>query len=127
MVHGAAAGRQDDALCVQQHKFKLVLLVELLDDAPQDIGAAFGGGCGVPRRARGLQAAHDGGKTIFHRALDTAVEVVVAVVQEQSLRQHEHQHRDQQAAAYPAADNAGGLHGGELLSCGILVGGERAG
>ncbi len=53
----------------------------------------------------GLQAAHDGGKTIFHRALDTAVEVVVAVVQEKSLRQHEHQHRDQQAAAYPAADN----------------------
>ena len=53
-------------------------------NAPQDIGAAFCGGCGVPRRARGLQAAHDGGKTIFHRALDTAVEVVVAVVQERS-------------------------------------------
>ena len=121
-AHGAAAGRQNDALAVQQHELELVLLVELLNHAAQGLAAAFGSGRSIPRRAGGLQAAHDGGKTAFHRTFHPAVEVIVAVIQEQPLGNRQHQHGDEQAAAYPAADDTARLHEGGLLSGWIFWG-----
>ena len=104
-VHRAAAGCQDHALIVQQHKLKLVLFVKLLNHAAQDLPAAFGGDGHIPRRAGGLQAAHHGGEAVFHSALNAAVQVVIAVIEEKPLRQHQHQHGDKQAAAHPSADD----------------------
>ena len=91
------------------------------------LAAAFGSGRSVPRRAGGLQAAHDGGKTAFHRTFHPAVEVIVAVIQEQPLGNRQHQHGDEQAAAYPAADDTARLHEGGLLSGGIFWGAEVSG
>ena len=105
-----AAVCQNDARCVQQHKFKLVFFVELLHRAAQGAGAAFGGDSGIARRAGCLQASLDGGKPVFHRALHAAVQCAVAEIQKQPLRQNQCQHGHQQAAAHPSLHNTGGLH-----------------
>ena len=88
MVHGAAAGRKMTPCASSSINSNL----------------SFSSNCSTTRRRhwRGFRrwlrcpppcpwpaGGPRRGKTIFHRALDTAVEVVVAVVQEQSLRQHE--------------------------------------
>ena len=110
LAHGAAAGGEHHAPGVQQHEFELILLVELFHGAAQGLAAALGSFQAVPGGAGGLQAARDGGKAALDGALHPAVKVAVAGVEEDRLGRHQHQHHDEQAAPYPALDDARSGH-----------------
>ena len=116
-----AAVCQNDARCVQQHKFKLVFFVELLHRAAQGAGAAFGGDSGIARRAARKDSLH---RAALQMLCQTGLGVSLLPCR---AGFHGKQHRTRRADGIGIGqmDRLGKLHGGLLHRQGGKGGGGK--